>query len=103
MGLVGVGVATAVNLTTTNSRNVAHLGSILSNREVEKKEDLEADSVTLGEEARHEEVGMRSSRDARRQWRWRCCQRRACERDRASGRGAGRVRGVVATMKAWMA
>jgi len=32
----GIGVATAVNPTTTNSRNVAHLREISSNRGVEK-------------------------------------------------------------------
>ena len=57
----GVGVAAAVNLTTANSRNVAYLGSILSNREMEKKKELVADSLTLGEEARHEDEGAWSS------------------------------------------
>ena len=36
----GIEVTTAVNPTTANSRNVAHLGEILSNQEVEKMEEL---------------------------------------------------------------
>ena len=51
----------AVNLTTANSRNVAYLGSILSNREMEKKKELVVDSLTLGEEARREDEGAWSS------------------------------------------
>jgi len=57
----GVGVAAAVNLTTANSRNVGYLGSILSNREMEKMKELVADSLTLGEEARREDEGAWSS------------------------------------------
>jgi len=41
---VGIGVTTAVNPTTRNSRNVAHLGEISSNRGVEKLKELEANS-----------------------------------------------------------
>ena len=47
-----IGVATAVNLTTANSQNVAHLGKILSNQGAEKMEELEADLETLGGEVR---------------------------------------------------
>ena len=57
----GVGVAAAVNLTTANSRNVAYLGSISSNGEMEKKKELVADLLTLGEEARREDEGAWSS------------------------------------------
>ena len=48
----GIGVATAVNPTTANLQNVAHLGKILSNQGVEKMEELEADLDTLGGEVR---------------------------------------------------
>ena len=48
-------------VTARNSRNVAYLGSILSNREMEKKKELVADSLTLGEEARREDEGAWSS------------------------------------------
>ena len=65
----GIGVATAVNPTTTNSRNVAHLGEISSNRWVHKMEELEANSETLEGEARRSGEDARSSRSSRRQWR----------------------------------
>ena len=42
----GVGVATAANPATENSRNVAHLGAISGGQEVERKVELEADLVT---------------------------------------------------------
>ena len=44
----GIRVATAVNPTTANSQNAAHLGKISSNQGVEKMEGLEADMETLG-------------------------------------------------------
>jgi hypothetical protein len=50
-----------VNPTTTDSRNVTHLGEISSNRGVEKMEEVEANSETLGGEARHRGEGARSS------------------------------------------
>ena len=64
-----IGVMTAVNPTTRNSRNVAHLGEIWSNWVVEKMEELEADLETLGGEARRKGEGARSSWSSRRQWR----------------------------------
>jgi len=80
----GIGVATAVNPTTANLQNVAHLGKISSNQGVEKMEELEADLETLGGEVRHEDERARSSR---RQWRWRFRRRsRAREREGGSGR-----------------
>ena len=66
-----IGVATAMNPTTANSRNVAHLGEISSSQEVEKMEELEADLEVLGGEVRHRDEGARSSRSSRWQWRWR--------------------------------
>jgi len=65
----GIGVATAVNPTTTNSRNAAHLEEISSNRGVEKMEELEADLETLRGEVRRKDAHGRSSRSARQQWR----------------------------------
>jgi len=44
-------------------------------------EELEADTETLGGEARREGEGARSSRSSRRQWRWRF-RRRSRERER---------------------
>ena len=78
----GIGVATGVNPTTTNSRNVAHLMEILSNRGVEKMEELEANSETHGGEARCRGEGVRSSRSSRRQWRRRFRQTESRERGR---------------------
>ena len=63
----GIGVATTMNPTTTNSRNAAHLGEISSNQGVEKMEELEADLETLGGEVRREDARGRSSRSSRRQ------------------------------------
>jgi len=73
----------AVNPTTRNSRNVAHLREILSNRWVEKMEELEADLEALGGEARRRCEVARSSQSSRRQW-----QRhfRQTEREREEGR-----------------
>jgi len=82
-----IGVATAVNPTTTNSRNVAHLGKISSNRGVEKMEELEADLEALVGEARRRGEGARSSRSSRRQWRRRF---RPTERERGRKRVDGR-------------
>jgi len=79
----GIGVATAVNLTTMNSRNVAHLGEISSNRGEEKMEELEVNSKMLEGEARRRGEDARSSRSSRRQWRWRF---RLAEREREAGR-----------------
>jgi len=77
----GIGVVTAVNPTTTNSRNAAHLGEISSNQGVENMEELEADLETLGGEMRREGTCGRSSRSSRRQWRRSFCRRsRARER-----------------------
>ena len=67
--IAGIGVTTVVNPTTRNSRNVAHLRKISSNRGVEKMEELKANSETLGGEARRRGEGARSSRSSRRQWR----------------------------------
>jgi len=86
----GIGVATAVNPTMTNSRNVAHLGEISSNRGVEKMEELEADLETLGGEARRRGEGARSSRSSGRQWRWRYRRR---SRERESKEESGRALG----------
>jgi len=94
-----VGVARTVNPTTAILRNAALLGEISVSQEVEKMEELEADSETLGEEARREGESARSSRSSQRQWRRHCCRR---SRERAGGRewtGARRVRGGVASMK----
>jgi len=96
----GVRVATAVNPTTAILRNVAHLGEISASQEVEKMEELEADSEMLGKEARHEGESVRSSRSSRWQWRRRCCHR---SRERAGQRewtSAGRVPGGVVSMTA---
>ena len=93
----------AANPTTENLRNVAHLGAILGNQEVERKAELKADSVMLGEVTRREEEGMRSLRSSRWQWRWRLGRRRARGRGRASGSSAGRVRGGVASLTVSMA
>jgi len=79
----GIGVATAANPTTTNSRNVAYLGKISSSREAEEMEELEAGSETLGGEAKRRGEGARSSRSSRRQWRRRF---RQAERERETGR-----------------
>ena len=98
----GIRVTKAVNPTTTISRNAAHLEEVSASQEVEKMEELEADLETLGGEVRREDDGVRSSRSSRQQWRWRFRRRR---RERAGGRewtGAGRVRGVVASMTASM-
>jgi len=97
----GIRVATAVNPMTANSRNMAHLREISANHEVEKMEDLEADSETLGGEARPKGEGARSSRSSRQQWRWRF-RRRSRERGRERVDGRWRVRGVVASMMASM-
>jgi len=78
----GIGVTTAVNPTTRNSRNVAHLRGISSNRGVEMMEELEADLETLGGEANHRDEGARSSRSSR--WQWR---RRFRRSERESGEG----------------
>jgi len=56
-------VATAMNQTTANSRNVAHLGEISSSQEVEKMEELEADLEVLGGEVR-QETKARGAREA---------------------------------------
>ena len=84
----GIEVATAVNPTTTNSRNVAHLGEISSNRGVEKMEELEANSKTLGGKARRRGEDARSSRSSRRQWRrrFRLAESRERGRERVDGR-----------------
>ena len=79
MRFAKIGVATAVNPTTANSRNVAHLGEISSSQEVEKMEELEADLETLGGEVRREGEDARSSRSSRRQWQW-CFRCRSRER-----------------------
>jgi len=79
----GIGVTTAVNPTTRNSRNVAHLEEISSNRWVEKMEELEADLEALGGEARRRGEGTRSLRSSRRQWRRRF---RQTESERGEGR-----------------
>jgi len=94
----GIGVTTAVNPTTKNLRNAAHLGEITSNRWVEKMEELEANLEALGGEARHTDEGARCSRSSRRQWRRRF---RQSEREREEGgewTGTERVRGAVASM-----
>ena len=77
-----------MNPTTTNSRNVAHLGEISSNRGVEKMEELEADLEALGGEARRRGEGARSLRSSRRQWRWRF---RLTERERERKEESGRA------------
>jgi len=83
----GIGVAMAVNPTTANSRNAAHLGEISSNQEVEKMEKLEVDLETLGGEVKREDGHAQSSRSSRRQWQWRFYHRsRARERVGGSGR-----------------
>jgi len=64
----GIRVATAVNPTTANSQNAAHLGKISSNQGVEKMEGLEADVETLRGEVGCEDERARSSRSSRRQW-----------------------------------
>ena len=56
----GIWVTTAVNPTTRNSRNAAHLEEISPNRGVEKMEELEADSETLGGEVRRRDEYTRS-------------------------------------------
>jgi len=83
----GIGVATAVNPTTTNSRNAAHLGEISSSHEVEKMEELEADSEMLGGEARRRGEGARSLQSSRRQWRWRSLLTESRERERMEDSG----------------
>jgi len=96
----GIGVAMAVNPTTATLRNAAHLGEISASQEVEKMEELEADSETLEGEVRCEDESAWSSRSSRRQWRWRFRRR---SRKREGGRewtGVGRVRGGVASMTA---
>ena len=96
----GIRVTTAVNPTTTTLWSAAHLGEISTSQEVEKMEELEADSQNLGGEVRHEDESVRSSWSSRRQWRWRFRRR---SRERAGGRewtGTGRVRGGVASMTA---
>ena len=75
----GIWVATAVNPTTAILRNAAHLREISASQEVEKMEELEADSETLGEEVRREGEDARSSRSSRRQWQW-CFRCRSRER-----------------------
>ena len=83
----GIGVATAVNPTTANSQNAAHLGKISSNQGVDKMEELEADLETRGGEVKREDERARSSRSSRRQWRWRFRHRsRARDREGVSGR-----------------
>ena len=86
----GIGVATAVNPTTTNLRNAAHLGEISSSQGVEKMEELKVDLETLRGEARCRAEGAGSLRSFRRQWRW-CFRRRSRERERKeeSGRALG--------------
>jgi len=79
----GIAVTTAVNPTTRNSGNVAHLGEISSNCWVEKMEELEADLEALGGKARRRGEGAMSLRSSRRQWRRRF---RQTERDRGEGR-----------------
>ena len=69
MRFAGVGVVAAVNLTTAILGNGAHLGEISASQEVEKMAELEADSETLREEARHKDESTRSLRSSRRQWR----------------------------------
>jgi len=54
-------VTTTVNPTTAILRSAAHLGEISASQEVEKMEELEADLEMLGEEARREGEGARSS------------------------------------------
>ena len=100
----GIGVATAVNPTTANSQNAAHLGKISSNQGVGKMEGLEADVETLGGELGREDERARSSRSSRRQWRL-CFRRRsrAREREREGVDECWRARGVVASMTASMA
>ena len=91
-----------MNPTTAILRNVAHLREISASQEVEKMEELEADSEMLGGEVRREDECVRSSRSSRRQWRWRF---RRQSRERAGWRewtGARRVRGGVASMTASM-
>ena len=86
----GIGVATTVNPTTAISRNTAHLEEISANQEVEKMEELEVDTETLGGEARRNGEGARSSRSSRRQWGWRFRrQSREREREGESGRALG--------------
>jgi len=72
-----------VNPTTRNSRDVAHLGEISSNRWVEKMEELEADMEALEGEARRRGEGTKSLRSSQRQWRRRF---RQSERERGEGR-----------------
>ena len=89
-----------MNPMTSISRNAAHLEEILASQEVEKMEELKADTGTLGGEARHKGEGTRSSRSSRQQWRWRF-HRRSHEREgEREWTGVGRVRGVVASMTA---
>jgi len=83
---VGIGVATAVNPTTANSQNAAHLGKISSNQGVKKMEELEAVLETRGGEVKREDEHARSSRSSRQQWQW-CFRRRSRAREREGGSG----------------